>query len=899
MGARVGTVLSEAGRTVCCMAKTQTRPSHRCTECGWTTVRWVGRCGECQAWGSVMEVGAPRLAEVKAATPTRRATRIKDVDADAAARVRTGVGELDRVLGDGLVPGAVVLLAGEPGVGKSTLLLEVAAQWAKAGRTTLYVTGEESAAQVRLRAGRTDALADELYLAAETDLGTVLGHVEEVRPSLLVVDSVQTIGTAEADGSPGGVTQIREVTAALIRVAKQRDMAVIIIGHVTKDGNIAGPRLLEHLVDVVLAFEGDRHSGLPADPGDQEPVRSGRRGRLLRDGRGRHRRGVRPLGPVHLPPRGAGAGHLRHRHDGGPSTAAGRAAGAWPASRRCRCPGAPCTGSTRVGWSMVLAVLERRARVRLHDSDVYVSTVGGARVVDPSADLAAAVAVASSALDVRLTQRCVAIGEVGLAGELRRVPGLERRLAEAARLGFTEAVIPSDARQSEQIAMSRHGLLIHAVPTVADALRPSGHPPGPGPSGGRTLTRITPIGRRPRPRGFCLRWRTEQRHERSRSRDGTKRGAGRYGAEPSARLPGAGRAGNPVAGWVRADPARPYGCAGGARSRSRGAGPVHRWLRARCPVHRRRRCGSWPRWTARSCWTPAPTKIMRAGVHLMPDASIFTAETGTRHRTADRVARQTGVPVIAVSASMATISLYVDAYRQFVENPDQILARANQALQTLERYRSRLREATTRLSALEVEDQVTVRDVAAVAQRLEMVHRLDLELSEYAAELGTEGRLLALQMHELTTGLTELGGLLEKDYRPGDLPAERPTAAPRPVAPAERSAATRPSVWASCPHSTPPSCWICCWWPGRSASPPPTSSTARSPPAATGRWPRSTGCPGRSGERLIEHFGSLQALFAASRADLQEVEGVGEQRARAIRDGLVRVAESAYADPAT
>ena len=155
----------------------------------------------------------------------------------------------------------MVLLAGEPGVGKSTLLLEVAAQWAKAGRTTLYVTGEESAAQVRLRAGRTDALADELFLAAETDLGTVLGHVEEVRPSLLVVDSVQTIGTAEADGSPGGVTQIREVTAALVRVAKQRDMAVIIIGHVTKDGNIAGPRLLEHLVDVVLAFEGDRHSG--------------------------------------------------------------------------------------------------------------------------------------------------------------------------------------------------------------------------------------------------------------------------------------------------------------------------------------------------------------------------------------------------------------------------------------------------------------------------------------------------------------------------------------------------------------------------------------------------------------------------------------------------------------
>ena len=239
-------------------------------------------------------------------------------------------------------------------------------------------------------------------------------------------------------------------------------------------------------------------------------------------------------------------------------------------------------------------------------------------------------------------------------------------------------------------------------------------------------------------------------------------------------------------------------------------------------------------------------QIMRAGVHLMPDASIFTAETGTRHRTADRVARQTGVPVIAVSASMATISLYVDAYRQFVENPDQILARANQALQTLERYRSRLREATTRLSALEVEDQVTVRDVAAVAQRLEMVHRLDLELSEYAAELGTEGRLLALQMHELTTGLTELGGCWRRTTGPPTPTAQRQRQLAR-AAPAERSVATRPSVSGCCPRSTPPSCWTCCWWPGPSASRPPTSSTARSPPAATGRWPRSTGCPEPSG----------------------------------------------------
>ena len=287
---------------------------------------------------------------------------------------------------------------------------------------------------------------------------------------------------------------------------------------------------------------------------------------------------------------------------------------------------------------------------------------------------------------------------------------------------------------------------------------------------------------------------------------------------------------------------------------------------------------------------------MRAGVHLMPDASIFTAETGTRHRTADRVARQTGVPVIAVSASMATISLYVDAYRQFVENPDQILARANQALQTLERYRSRLREATTRLSALEVEDQVTVRDVAAVAQRLEMVHRLDLELSEYAAELGTEGRLLALQMHELTTGLTELGGLLEKDYRPGDLTrrASNGGSAPGGAGGRQRRGDLRSRAAVRAEHH--PAA-------GSAAGGPHHRLLRLRPARQQGHHPRlPAGGPDQPtartlGERLIEHFGSLQALFAASRADLQEVEGVGEQRARAIRDGLVRVAESAYADP--
>ncbi|HEY5846999.1 MAG TPA: DNA repair protein RadA [Microlunatus sp.] len=452
------------------MAKTA-RPSHSCTECGWTSTRWVGRCGECQAWGSVVEAGAPRLASIRSSVPRSKAVPIAQVDADAATRVLTGIGELDRVLGSGLVPGAVVLLAGEPGVGKSTLLLEVASRWAKAGRRTLYVSGEESAAQVRLRAGRTDALSDALYLAAETDLGTVLGHIEEVNPSLLVVDSVQTIGAAEADGSPGGVTQVREVTGALVRVAKRTGMAVVLVGHVTKDGAIAGPRMLEHLVDVVLAFDGDRHSGF----------------RMVRATKNRYGPAdevgcfeMAEHGIVEVPDP---SGLFLSQHDEPvPGTCVTvTMEGRRPMLAEVQALVAPTTlqaprrvmhGVDAGRMAMVLAVLQRRARLPLYNRDVYVSTVGGARVSDPSADLAAAIAVASTARNATTTRRFVAIGEVGLAGELRRVPGLDRRLAEAARLGFTEAVIPADSGSArDRMSSSRHGLLVHSAATIEHALR--------------------------------------------------------------------------------------------------------------------------------------------------------------------------------------------------------------------------------------------------------------------------------------------------------------------------------------------------------------------------------------------------------------------------------------------
>jgi len=222
------------------MAKVEKDP-FRCSECGWSSQKWVGRCGECQAWGSVEELAAPKKLSLVPGNVTSKATPIGDVDLSAAHARPTGVSELDRVLGGGLVPGAAILLAGEPGVGKSTLLLSVAAQTAAKGIPALYVSGEESASQVRLRAERIKAIDPQLYLASETDLGAVIAHIDAVKPQLLIIDSVQTIGSSTADGSPGGVTQVREVAGALIRICKDRDITLLLVGHVTKDGSIAGP----------------------------------------------------------------------------------------------------------------------------------------------------------------------------------------------------------------------------------------------------------------------------------------------------------------------------------------------------------------------------------------------------------------------------------------------------------------------------------------------------------------------------------------------------------------------------------------------------------------------------------------------------------------------------------
>ena len=404
----------------------------------------MGRCGECQQWGTVQDSTQPAARVTPASIPDSRAARsITEIGAESVAHWPSGIAEFDRVLGGGVVPGAAILLSGEPGVGKSTLLLEVASRAAASGQRVLYVSAEESVSQVRLRAERTGALQPSLFLAAETDLATILGQIDQVKPQLVIVDSVQTVSSGLTDGLAGGPSQVREVASTLIRVSKDRNLPVLLVGHVTKDGTIAGPRLLEHLVDVVLQFEGDRQTSL----------------RFVRA----HKNRFGPTDEVGCfemtgdgiaevaDPSGLFLSRARTPTSGTCVTIAVEGKRAMPVEVQALIvktqapqPRRVVNGVDSSRVAMLLAVLERRAGLPLSGFDVYVSTVGGIRVTEPGADLAIALAIASAFKDKAFPVTQAVVGEISLAGEIRPASNAKQRVAEARRLGFS-TVIDSDA----------------------------------------------------------------------------------------------------------------------------------------------------------------------------------------------------------------------------------------------------------------------------------------------------------------------------------------------------------------------------------------------------------------------------------------------------------------------
>ena len=430
-----------------------------CTSCGDESAKWHGRCPGCGEWNTLSEERAPeprrggasgRAAAAKAARPVPLA----DVEAPALRRLRTGIGELDRVLGGGLVPGSLVLLGGSPGIGKSTLTGSALGNLAAAGRRVLYVSGEESAAQVRLRAERLGPDALRVPIVAETDLDTVVATLEAERPDACVIDSVQTLYASDLTGAPGSVGQVREVAGRLMRVAKERGIAVVLVGHVTKEGALAGPRVLEHLVDCVLQFEGERE-------------RTYRTLRALKNRFG----STNEVGVFEMGERGlaevedASARFVAEATRAPGSVVLCAMEGSRPLLVEVQALVAPtdivpprrvANGVDRNRLALVLAVLARHAGLSLGSSDVFVSLAGGVRVDEPGADLAVALALASAARGVVLgtpDRPLAAFGEVGLTGELRYVAHPERRIGEAEKFGLTPVLHPDGETRTLRAAI--------------------------------------------------------------------------------------------------------------------------------------------------------------------------------------------------------------------------------------------------------------------------------------------------------------------------------------------------------------------------------------------------------------------------------------------------------------
>lgn len=446
------------------------KTAYVCQSCGYDAPKWMGKCPGCGEWNTMVEeIIAPEPARGLnlGLSETMKPQPIGKVEVEDMPRFKTGSGELDRVLGGGIIPGSMVLIVGDPGVGKSSLTLRVCADVARRGKRVLYVTGEESMRQVRMRADRLRALADELLVVSETNLDTIENHITNTNPALLVIDSIQTVFKPSIESAPGSVSQVRECAVELLRIAKSRGIAAFVIGHVTKEGNLAGPRVLEHIVDTVLYFEGERNAEYRVLRAVKNRFGSTNELGLFE---------MREMGLVDVPD--ASKLFLSEREQDSGTVIIPTVEGTRPLLVELQALVAPtpyipprrtsdAVDIKRI--QLLLAVLEKRVHLSIGACDVYVKVAGGIRIDEPAADLGICVAMASSFANRRLLPKTVVFGEVGLSGEVRAVSQADIRIQEAKRLGFENVILP--VKNYDQLSGEVHGIHLYAVETIGAALK--------------------------------------------------------------------------------------------------------------------------------------------------------------------------------------------------------------------------------------------------------------------------------------------------------------------------------------------------------------------------------------------------------------------------------------------
>ncbi len=444
---------------------------HVCQNCGAQSPKWVGRCAECGAWNSYVEehirAEAPKAASQGRISDSAKPVRLIDVSVDREDRYTTGIGELDNVLGGGVVRGSLVLVGGDPGIGKSTMLIQMADKISISDKSVLYVSGEESVKQTKLRADRIDVCSESLYIISENDLDVILSTVEALRPEVLIIDSIQTMFRADIQSAPGSVSQVRECTASLMKTAKREGLSTFIVGHVTKSGAIAGPKVLEHMVDTVLYFEGERYNTY----------------RLLRSVKNRFG-STNEIGVFEMTNEGlkgvSNPSRLfisEKRDESSGSVIVGTMEGTRPMLVEIQAlvchSGFSASRRTAIGVDynkviMLIAVLEKKIGMQLQDQDTYINVVGGIRIDEPAADLGIIIAIASSFRNSVINPEMMFFGEVGLTGEVRNVAHVQSRISEGRKLGFKTFVIP--AGNLVGLEKQAPGIDIIGVKTVEEAL---------------------------------------------------------------------------------------------------------------------------------------------------------------------------------------------------------------------------------------------------------------------------------------------------------------------------------------------------------------------------------------------------------------------------------------------